>query len=285
MKKYLFIFLTIILVACENNLPEIDPPELSVSPDTIVNISTLNSAKFQITGFSSEDLITFSVSTTPYFENYDTIFPSFTHNIVKEIKFILSEVNMPVLTEDSLINVSFKLSDNFNTTEIKRTLRVVDDYPKLLVDSSYLVCLKDSSFFYSFQYLRPFNFIEISDFSFDLVALYDDDFGFVLASPDANFISQKLVEFTYFYNTTGKQHTSLSRVSLDFNDITPQFLQNMSPNEQFINDNGSNGVGVTLVHQGDVITYYDDNEKKGAILITEADINTKRLSFTFKYQN
>lgn len=284
MKKYVFIFLSMIFTACVTTEPTLKPPTLKISPDTITGISVISPTTFTINGNANEDIVDFSVTTMPYIDEFDTTFASFTHSFSKQLTFRLTDANMPELDADSIINVVFEISDMFSSTKVERYMKVYNGYPLYDIDSAKLCYMYDSAFFYSFDYFSEFTFSEIQNYIFDLVVLYDDNLGFIIASADAFYISQKLNELAYIYNSSNRRHTSLSKISIGFNDVTAKYLYFLSVSEQYINDNGGNGVGVDHLEVGDVIAFKHLNGKKGAILITEADPINKKLAFTFKFQ-
>jgi len=285
MKKYVFVFLTVLFAACIQDDPVLKPPVLTISPDTTAYISVIKPVEFKIEGYANEDLVDFEISTSPFIDEFDTLFPSFTHNLSKEFKFNLTATNMPELGSDSIITVTFRLSDSYNTTIVERYLKVYNGYPEYIVASSSMWYKADSSFFYSFDYFNEFTFTQIQDYSFDLVALYDDDLGFILASPDAFYISQKLNELAYIYSSSNRRRTQLSRITTPYENITSKFLYELSVSEQYIDENGQNGVGVENLQVGDVLVFNHNDGRKGAIHITETDSLARKLSFDFKLQD
>ncbi|MBN2663954.1 MAG: hypothetical protein JXR68_09925 [Bacteroidales bacterium] len=285
MKKYVFIFLSMIFAACVTTEPTLKPPLMKIFPDTIVGISVISPVSFTINGSANEDIVNFSVTTTPFIDEFDTIFPSFTHSFSKQFVFALTDANMPDLDADSTITVIFEVNDSYNKTVVERYMKVYNGYPLYSVDSTELCYMYDSTFFYSLDYFSDFTFSQIQNFIFDMVVLYDNNLGFVIASPDAFYISQKLNELAYIYNSSNRRHTSFSKISIGFNAVTAKYLYFLSVSEQYINENGGNGVGVDHLEVGDVIAFKHNNGKKGAILITQADPVTKKLAFTFKFQD
>lgn len=282
MKKIYLFLITMLFFSCFEK-QTILKPTLVILPDTTVNISLISPVAFSLNGFSNEDLKNFKVETHPFIYKFDSIFPEYTHKLEYQLILTLPEV-MNNLPEDSIINVTFTLTDYFNITEINQQLKVIYGFPSFISDSVTLVFDNDTTMFFSFETGNVLSFNEIEDLNFDIVLVYDDDLGFILASPDAFYVSPKMVEILYYYTTTGKKHTALSSFLTSMDLIDAKFLYYMSVGDAYIDNNRANGVGVENLQVGDMLAIECSNGKKGVLEVYNINTETKSLSFFVKIQ-
>jgi len=282
MKKIYFILIITLFFSCFEK-QTMYSPTLTIEPDSIENISPINPVEYILDGYASEDLTYFKVETYPFIYKFDTVFPPYTHKLEYELVLSLPEFlnNLP---EDSIINVTFTLADAFNKTEIQRQLRVIYGFPAFITDSVTLVYEKDSTMFFSFETGNVLNFDEIEDTNFDIVLVYDNVLGFILCSPDAFYVSPKMVELQHYYTITGKKHTAITLFSTSMNLVDAKFLYYMSVGDAYIDNNLANGVGVESLQVGDMLAIKCDNGKKGVLEIYEINTVTKSLSYFVKVQ-
>ncbi len=283
MKKYVFIFLLIFMISCDDNV-DLIPPRLTISYDTTATLSVISPIIVTVSGYANEDLVSFKFITQPYLFEYDTVFPTYTHNFTKEIEIKITDKYLENLTSDSLMTLKFEIKDGFNTVTDEKHIRITNAYPLYELSFSKLCYKKDSAFFYSFDFKQSLDFQQISNSVFDIVGLYDDSLGFILASADAFYISQKLNELAYIYDSSHRRHTSLQKLNVDFNDVTAKYLYYLTVGEQSIDDNGGNGTGVNDLKVGDVVAFKMNGDVKGVIGITGEDVTNKRMTFTVKIQ-
>ncbi len=282
MKKLVFIIFISLLYSCiDRQSPE--PPELTVLPDSMINISSINSVSYKVEAFANEDLVDFSVESDPNFLIFDSTFNAFTHYFDYNINVNIND-NLQGLSEDSIITLTFQIRDSYNTSTETRQLKVVNDYPEIKIDSGQMCYNKDSAFFYNFEYKTGYTFAEIEDYKFDLVLLYDDDLGYIFASPSAFYISQKLDEFNYQYNSSNRRNTKLAQINTIFDEITAKNLYNLNVSEEYINDNQGNGVGVNDLLTGSMLSFELDNGLKGILIITFINESAKKVYFKYKIQ-
>ncbi len=285
MKKILFIASLFLLFSC---LPkqQIIPPTISVSPaDSVLCISAITKVTYHIKGRGDEDLTAFKITTKPYIFYKDTTYGVFTHSM-EYVATISIPDNLPELGADSLIAVTFTLSDAFNDAKAVRYLRVVPGYGSVLTDSTTMCYNSDSAFFFSFENNRLYKYSEISatDTNFDLVMMYNSSDGFVFASPDAYYVSQKISDIGLSYSGSGRIKTIMNKSTIDFSDVDARFLYNLTVSGSYINDDGNLGNGVAGLKAGNVVAFETHAKKKGIIKITNIDANLKTLSFKYAIQ-
>ncbi|MBN2893750.1 MAG: hypothetical protein JXL97_17910 [Bacteroidales bacterium] len=283
MKKIIFIIIVGLFVSCIQKIPP-DPPILTVKPDTNVIISPIDPVTFVINGYSAEDLTRFEIETTPFFYATDSVFKSFTHEYNFEATLNFPEI-LPGLTEDSIVTVTFHLFDGFNSTLKTVKMRVVSGYPIIRQDTATLVFGHDTTMFYASKYGEELYYISNEDLSIDFVLVYDNTLGFVIASPDAFYVSQKMVDLSYIYTTIGKNHTKITKFSTTIGSVTPKFLYYMTVSDAYINDNAGNGVGEEDLKIGDMLAFKCGDGRKGVLQVTDVNHATKSLTFFVKVQN
>ncbi len=266
---------------------EPEAPILTITPDSTVEISSVTPVTYILDGFSNEDITELKIESTPYFFEYDTLFGIFNHTVSKKIKIQISD-NIAGLGTDSIITITFYLSNNYKTTEEVRLLKVVDGYPDITTGTATLYFAFDSTMFYNFDYYTEVSFFQIDDVSPDIAMLYDYKYSgaweFIIASPDASVVEDEMYTLLYSYSAIGKRRTSISRLNTDYESIDPRALYFLSVSEEYINDNVGNGVSIAKVNVGDVFAFKLKNELKGVFRITEIDETTKKLSFEYKIQ-
>lgn len=282
MKNVMFILGLLLIFSCFPN-QDIIPPDLTVSPSDTTEISSISPVTFNILGFGNEELSRFKISTVPFVYSEDTSFVALTNSIVLKSKISIID-NIPELGEDSIITVTFKLIDKYNTTEIVRYLKVISGYGYVDEDSAKLLYGTDTNFFYSCSTKSSFSFSEITKTNIDLVFIYDATDGFVLASPNAFYISDKLNFIGLFYDATGRNQTKMNKFSTDFSQVDAKFLYYLTVSGSFINDNGGNGYGSSNLKANDVIAFETENLKKGMIKIISTSIPEKSITFKIKIQ-
>ncbi len=276
------LLITILFANCEPE-PKMEPPTLNITPQDTQEISSIFPVTFHINGFANEDLKSFNISTAPYFFEFDSIFGTFKHTLEMDITIELPEL-LPDLTSDSLISVTFELSDNYDKTTIIRILKVVDGFPPIITNSATLTYKHDSALFYSFDTETALTFEQITDRNFDLILLKDDTYGFVLASPSAALPANTLTDIGYTYSASNKNKTSMMNFNTNFDDVDNRFIYYLDVSNSYIDDNVGYGVGITNLEENDIIAFKTFSGKKGVMMITHIDSLTNSLSFSYKYQ-
>lgn len=282
MKNIFFLVLVSLFASCIVKVPP-DPPTLTVKPDTNVEISPISPVTFTIKGFGAEDLTKFEIETTPFFYKTDTVFQTFVHSYDFEPTLHIPEL-LPGLGEDSIVKVVFTLYDGFNAAQKTVNMKVVSGYPVISQDTAKLTYSKDTMYFYSTRYKEEMYYESQEDRELDFVLIYDETLGFVLASPSAFFVSTSLLDFGLTYNTSGKNHTRITRFTTPMGAVTPKFLYYMEVTDSFIDNNTGNGVGEENLEVGDMLAFETNDGRKGVLQVTSVNHNTKSLSFYMKIQ-
>lgn len=117
----------------------------------------------------------------------------------------------------------------------------------------------------------------------DLVFLYQDSYGKMVASPNADYISQLRGYNNYGGYTKPSRYTNIKKVSNSLNyyaDI--ETLANMSVSSDYIGGKQSLGKGVSNLSSGDVIIYETSSGEKGALQITTGTFSKVSGTFTVK---
>jgi len=281
MKNVLFILGLLLFFSCFPN-QDIIPPDLNVSPTDTVEISSISPVTYDISGFGNEELKRLKIFTVPYVFSKDTSFIALTHSFSFKSKITIID-DIPELGDDSIISVSFKLSDNYNSTEIVRYLKIISGYGYIDEDSEKLVfnSFTDTNFFYSCVTKSSLKLSEITKTNNDFAFIYDTTDGFVLASSDAFYISQKLHSF---YDATDKNQTTMNKFSTDFEEIDSKFLYYLTISGTYINNDAGLGNGISELKTGDIIAFETQNSKKGIIQILSTNIPEESITFRMKIQ-
>lgn len=283
--KYIFYFGigVFFFTSCIKDEPTI-PPTLVVTPDTIKYISALKTAEYYVVSESNDILDKFSVETVPDIFLIDSILPALSHNFNKKVRIRLTGAQQDSLVGQE-ITVIFKIKSHYSDNKVVKTLKVLDQYPKLIVDSGELYFSKDSSFFYSLENQTKLNYIQITDNNFDLVYTYQTNFTFSLCSPDASYVTQALFDFSLSYYNSSKKHTDIARTMVTENQISPSFVYNYSISPEYIGNQENLGVGATNLSAGTVLAFMTSNYKKGFIIIKSIDPSSKKLTFKYYIQS
>ncbi len=256
--------------------PDLIPPNMTVTPtDSLIIVSPLKPVTFEITGFGNEDLKKFEITTTPYLFSVDTEMTGFSHNFYYKKKVEIPDL-LPNLGKDSLVTVTFSLSDSYNTTKQTRTLRITAGYPQLTEDTVDLYFAFDSAMFYSALNKQKLTFVETNQ-DFDMVAINDDNLGFVIASPNAFFAKLKLQQLSYNYDIDNKRITKFEKFSTLESEITPQFVYRMQVGENYINNDGNFGYGVNSLNKNDFIGFETQEGIKGVAIVDSLNDSTAMM--------
>ncbi len=282
MKKLIFLIPILFIYSCIVKVPP-DPPTLTVRPDTNITISPISPVLFTVTGSGNEDLTGFSIETDPFFYESDTTFTTFIHEFDYKITIRIPEI-LPNLEDDSIVKITFKLKDYYNATKEDVYVKVLSGYPQYRADTAVLTFAEDTTMFYSTEYAMPMYFESYENLNIDLILLYDTDLGFVLASPDAFYASQKFASLGYSYNVASKNHTKIARFNTNMSLITPKFLYYMEIVEAYINDNSGSGVGEENLQIEDMLAFECDDGRKGVLQVTQINEATHSLTFFIKVQ-
>lgn len=286
MKKKLLIttiiLISLIFIKCVKN-PDINPPKLTVIPDTVQKATKVSPARFIIKGFSNEILYKLKIWTQPDFYKKDSLLPSLSHFLDDMII-----INIPDHIQDSLMYneffVVFELSDEYSTVREVRKVYVDNPYIDLYKDSTTLCYKKDSAFFFSFA-TGKLKYHEIENNNFDLVFVYDPNlYTFVLCSPNAPFIRQKIIEFGYSYSENSKNITTIQRTYLKEYEINPKTAFDFTVLEEYIGNNKSLGLGLGNIQNNYVIAFKLMNGRKGFIVVKSLDHINRTIKFNYYVQ-
>ncbi len=256
---------------------EIKAPDLTVMPDTLQPVSPIDPAKFYISGYGDEDLKRFTITTNPFIYSFDTTFGVFTHVFNKTVSMTAFD-NMQI-NDDSIITVKFVLSDDFHKTEAVRYLRLLEGYPPVKYSYGRLCSCNDSNLFYSAALLKGYNCENRIDGYVDFLFIVDTTYGYTISSPDAPYSAAFLTNHNCYYNTDNKNHTHLSKTSIDVNSIDPKLLYNLEVEDSYIGSNPEYGTGITDLHKNDEIAFISHDNRKGIIKIRNIDYQNKCIIF------
>ncbi len=275
MKKIFFsLLIAVIFYGCIDREPP-EPPRLYILPqDTIVDISVVNPAEFYISGTSDEDLKTFSINTDPFIYMFDTTFGTFVHKFSYTAVIRLPQ-NIESLGSDSLIQVTFRVSDYVNTTQVVKYLRVRNPYPSLVYDTVTLV-FPDGNFLYDVASRRAYDSTAQAG-SFDFGFAYNTDQGLTVASPDAFWLSGVCGQNGIAYSTTSQRHTLINYTQINFEEMDDKFMYYLDVNPQYISGNQAYGIGVDGLGAGTVFVFKTAEGRKGAAKVVSTTVNSIKL--------
>lgn len=269
------------LGSCGNT--ELEPPKMTILPDdSIISISPINPVTFNVSVFSNEDLKKFEIETDPFVFKFDTSFSGFMHELKYRKKIEIPDT-IAGLASDSLIHITFRASDAYTTVEQHKILKVESGYTNLINDTQTLYFQVDSAMFYSAIDTVSLKFDEIN-YNFDVVMIYDQNDGFVLASPDAYYVKLKMPSLSYSYDNTGQRTTKFLKFSTNFDEITPRFVFYLDVNDSYIDENAGYGYGVAYLQKNNTIAFETDEGKKGVLIIDSLNSDTKMMQFRVKVQ-
>lgn len=281
MKKILIVLIIFALGSCGQQ--KLEPPQMTISPqDSIITISAISPVTFDVNIFSNEDLKRFEIKTEPFIFKVDTNFSGFIHKM-RYKKTVEIPDTIVGLGADSLIKVTFIASDAYNSEEQYRFLKIESGYPKLISDSETLYFEFDSAMFYSAIDTVRLSFNEIAH-NFDIVMLYDQNDGFVLASPDAFYVKLKMSSLGYNYDDTEQRTTKFLKFSTDFEQITPKFVYNLNIKDSYIDENAGYGYGIASLQKNNTVAFETDEGKKGVLIIDSLNADKKMMQFRVKVQ-
>ena len=281
--KYLFFILIIIqFYSCIDDSPP-DPPKVTISPEIIMEISPINDVVYTITASSPEELVNFKLTCSPSIFKMDSSFASLVHTITFKTKLKLPEITA-TLPDDSIITLSFQISDTENSTIITRSIKIVPGYTGIYQFTSELNAPPDSNFLYSTINNETFILDSLDNEATDIVFIYDPELGYTLCSPDANWISEKLLEFDLEYSTENKNHTKLKTITGSWEIMNFEYIYKLNLTEENINDIPSNGVGVDEITTDNIIAFETHDGRKGVLKITELSKEAEKISFELKVQ-
>ncbi len=269
MKRFLTltIIFSLIISGCIKK-QEIAPPELTVSPDDTVDISYITPVYFTIKGFSNEDLEEFKVETTPFVYQFDTIFAPYTHFLDRRLKVTVPQYveNAP---EDSIIMITFALSDHFHKTTDTAYLHLVSGYKDVVRDTAVME-FPGGDFYYSVADCTVTGLSTNAD-KFDLVYATDADMHSTIASPDAPWLVDALSAQNIPYTVDDKNTTYINTSQVTFDQIDAQYLHYLDVPPHYIGNSELNGYGVDNLQIGSVIVFKTAAGLKGAAKVL--DIN------------
>lgn len=279
MKIIKIIILFVFLAGCIYTTRNI-PSSMTISPDTVQQVSILKQIYFYVECNGNEILKSFKITTNPSFFKLDSILPPLTHTFKK--KFYIT---VPQKIQDSMmdreVEFEFELFDTYTSIKQKRKVRIYNPYKPLYVDSVRLYFHKDSSFFYSFGTAQSLKFTEITNNNFDLVFVYNTNSLFTICSPNAPFVRYELYKFPLGYAESNKNMTFFERTSIQESQITEPFVFLYTVRFEYIANSQSNGIGVSNLITNNVIAFKTAQNRKGFIIIKNIDFSKK--SITFKY--
>jgi len=283
MKKTIYFLILIILYSsCSENLQPI-PPEITVSPDSIIEISIVKTADFKVEINSTEKLRKLQITSEPSVINIDTSFNQFTHNIELEFKFKIPEVLLNLIT-DSIITISFVAIDDYNKTEVKRQVKVIQGYPMIKEYQFKMEPQPNGNIFYSFSKDSLQNVSNYSNSIPELVYLKDNIFGNVICSPDANWIAEELIS-QISYNSNQMNTTNIQKIYTNWLDIDAQYLHELYVSNEYINGSQANGIGIITFKEGNIFAFQLINKIKGVARISSISLIDNSLIFDVKIQD
>ncbi len=197
-------------------------------------------------------------------------------NIINSDKDVDMELKK-LMDYTSKNNMIQEFSDDLFKKVVK--MKVVTGYLKVFQDTATLVFNSTGTMFYNTKLGLELDFYYANDLNIDLVLLYDNQLGFVLASPDAPFARQKFQDIGLNYFINEKNHTQITRFSTPMEFITEKFLFYMGLTDSYIADNETFGVGEEQLNVGDILAFKCADERKGVLKVI--DINTVNQSLTF----
>jgi len=283
--KLLIFFSIILLISSCIDKEAPDLPNVIITPDTILEISPIDPVSYVITASSEEDLTGFKITSNPSIFIKDSTFENFTHEISVSTKIKLPQI-LQGLPEDSIVILTFEVSDTENTIQIEKQLKVVRGYIDILSDSTTMTSLPDGLFFYSTSDTTVHAYEEGMDMSnIDLAFIHDYDLGYTLCSPNANIVRDKLLEADIQYDATNKNLTKLTSFPNTYwFDINYKTIYNLSLVEEYVNGDPTNGIGINDLFPSKIIAFETHDQRKGVIQIKSTTKNGKQLEFYIKVQ-
>lgn len=281
--KILFYVCCIFLlqVSCVEPIPPL-PPSMTISPDSIMEISTLKSVKYNVSVSSNEELTNFKITSDPTIFTKDTMFDVFTHktNFSFDLKlpYMLNEI-----PEDSIITLTMEISDEYSSTKATRLLKITDAYSTIISKTIKLDTPPEGRFLYSFSADSLFYITDNFKAFADLAFYWDSVYKFVLCSSDAKFLKDKLTP-TYTYDYTIMHHTKMQRIYQSWSEIDAQNLYELSIYENFINGNPLLGVGIDKLVNDNIIGFELSDGRKGAIKVIQTAKSGNSITLYIKLQ-
>ncbi len=280
----LFFFILLIYSCIDRIAP--DPPVVEITPDSILEISPTNSAVFRIKVTSEEDLKSFVLDSRPNIFVIDSTFYGFVHETNIYLKLEMPEV-VYGLDADSLVTLFFSISDSQTKVKTEQYVKIVRGYTDILLDTIVMTSQTDGYLFYSATNSAIYTYVEGMDMSdIDFVFLYDEDRHFILCSPDAPIITDKLAEAEIEYVTENQNHTTMtSFLNTYWVNIDYKVIYNLIPVDEYIDGIPTLGVGIANLTNPNIIAFETHNNRKGVIQIMQTYKNDKQIKFVIKIQN
>lgn len=283
MKTSLFFltFLFILLQISCIKYTEPIPPLMNITPEDTVEISVLNPVVYDIYLHSNEELQTFKMTSKPSIFKENTAFEMFLH----DIDFSLT-LNLPnVISDfyiDSLIVLTFEVYDGYTTTTDKRYMKVTQGYPQVVTKTISLET-PPGQLFYSFSSDSLYLVDDENRKNSEIAYIWEDLYGHVLCSPDSKWLNTQINNY-FPYETSLMKHTKIQKLHSDWEDIDAKYLYEFVSNDNYINGNQNNGVGINLLATGQVIGFQLIDGRKGALEITSVAKSTNKITFNIKIQ-
>lgn len=276
----ILVFCFFVLTSCIERIPPA-PPTMTISPDTMVEISVLNYIKYNISVHSNEELVGFKLTSSPGIFHKDTSFAKFSHDL--NFSFMLELPYMTAgLPDDSIVTLTMEVSDKYNKTSVTRQMRIIQGYPSYITRNIKLE-MPPNKLFYSFTEDSLFYINDDSNDFTEIAFYWDETFNHVLCSPDAKWLDDKLSS-SYPYDNTIMKHTKMQKLFSDWDDIDAKYLYELIVTDNFINGSPSLGVGVNNLQYHDVVGFELEDGRKGVIQIYQILKASNSISFNIKIQ-
>lgn len=117
----------------------------------------------------------------------------------------------------------------------------------------------------------------------DLAFVWQNDYGYSICSPNADWIAELFSYNGVTYTTSDKKITKIQRYNGDvtFDNLTAEDLDSLTVTTETVQGGGN---GVQDLNEGDVIVFETQDGRKGALeVITNAKV-TKNMTANLKYQ-
>jgi len=274
-------FLPFFWLGCLEIAPPV-APTLSVSPLENQNISKKKQVTFYVKGTDVEDIVSFELLSTPAIFKIDSTFAPFTHKVDFQITLIFPEVtNVP---EDSTIYLDFYLGNAELKARQTRILRIIKSSPEIISTIAILSDPPGGNFFYSTKTSLSYGYLSAENAIIDFAFLYSPDYGYMLCSPDAPFLSTTLTEGGQSYSTSAKNHTKFELRNVSWGSIEENYLNEALIVDNAIAGNALLGSGIVNLAASQIILFQTSDGRKGALKVESTTKSGKVLTLTVKVQ-
>jgi len=184
------------------------------------------------------------------------------------------------------VELSIIIYDNNNKFSIEYTNFVIVKYPPPSISTrSNMLFFSSTSLNYSMMLIfsdTSCYVVDANNNNADLAFIWQTEYGYTIASPDAKTISSIYEDNSIFYNITNKNHTSIMPFIGDLTDIDELSLNEIQITESTLRRLGS---GVEQLLVGDRIAFKTQKGIKGIMEVTYNSKINKTLYFKVIFQN